>query len=152
MSLDPTPSQVLTHASHITVQRTPCDRYTEDYKKHPDDNTNDVETQKDFVNKIVYGIEGRNGDEKRSLKSVVQAWKDFRANFRLLQEPIPRKTTLSVISVRIPAPSPLSLPTLQIPASSAFLLPLLLIFRIEKADWATFHQRNSAEAAQPSPP
>jgi len=105
-----------THALHLTVWRAPSDRYTEDYRKHPVDDAHDIETLKDFVKKIAYGIEGRDGDEKPSLKSVIQAWKDFRANFRRLHEPIPHKTTLSVTNMRIPAlatsPSPLSHPTL----------------------------------------
>jgi len=143
------------NASRLTVWRAPFDRYAEDYGKHPVDDAYDMETLKDFVKKIAYGIEGRDGIAEPSLKSVIQAWKDFRADFRRLHEPIPRNTTLSVTNVRIPAlaafHASLSHPNLQIPAFSAFLLPLLPIFRIEKADWATVYQGNPAEAAQPSP-
>lgn len=74
-------------------------RYAEDYGKHPVDDAYDLETLKDFAKKLAYGIEGRDGNSKPSLKSVLEAWKDFRADFRRLHEPISRNTTLSVMNV-----------------------------------------------------
>ncbi len=70
------------NASHLIIWRVPYDGYMENYGKHPVDATYDMETLKDFVNKIALRVEGRDGDKKPSFKSVIQAWKDSRANFR----------------------------------------------------------------------
>lgn len=53
------------------------------------------------MNEVTYGMDGIEGeDNPPSLKSVKQAWKDFTAQFRRDNGPIPTNTTLAVMNVR----------------------------------------------------
>jgi hypothetical protein len=53
------------------------------------------------MNEVAYGMDGIEGeDDPPSLKSVKQAWKDFTAQFRRDNSPIPTNTTLVVTNVR----------------------------------------------------
>ena len=60
----------------------------------------DVETLKDFVHTIGYGIDGTYGDPKAGQRTVWQRWKDFTAGIGLKYHPIPPEPTLSVTNVR----------------------------------------------------
>lgn len=75
--------------------------YCTEYGKDPVNDAYDLETLKDFMNEVGHGMNGIEGeDDTPSLKSVKQAWKDFTAEFRRHNDPIPRNTTLSVTNVR----------------------------------------------------
>jgi hypothetical protein len=73
----------------------PFNSFCAEYDKDSDNDTYDLETLKDFVQEIAYGMDGIEGeDNKPSLKSIWQTWKDFTAQFRRHHDPIPRNTTL----------------------------------------------------------
>jgi hypothetical protein len=76
-------------------------RYCAKYGKDPVKDTYDLETPKHFMNGVVFGLRGCEGeDAPPSFKSVKQVWKDFIAQFRWENDPIPRNTTISVTNVR----------------------------------------------------
>ncbi|KAK5188855.1 hypothetical protein LTR96_010859 [Exophiala xenobiotica] len=57
----------------------------------------DLKTLKHFTKGIVWGLDGCEGEnDLPSAKSARQVWKDFTAQFRRQNDPIPRNTTLSV--------------------------------------------------------
>ncbi len=60
----------------------------------------DLKTLKHFTKGIVWGLDGCEGEnDLPSAKSARQVWKDFTAQFRRQNDPIPRNTTLSVTNV-----------------------------------------------------
>ena len=59
----------------------------------------DLETLKDFVKEMAYGIGGTYGDAIAGEKSVLQYWKDFTAGWRRHNPTIPSATTPSVTNV-----------------------------------------------------
>ena len=77
-------------------------RYCTKYNKDPVKDAYDLETLKDFMNGIVFGMQGCEGeDDLPSRKSVLQTWKDFTAQFRRKNnDAIPPNITLSVTNVR----------------------------------------------------
>ena len=81
--------------AHLTLLPTP-NRYAQD---HPGADPYDLETLKDFVRDVAYGIDGAYGDPKAGEKSVLQYWKDFTAGWRRHNSTIPPTTTISVTNV-----------------------------------------------------
>jgi len=81
--------------AYLTLLPTP-NRYAQD---HPGADPYDLETLKDFVRDVAYGIDGAYGDPKAGEKSVLQYWKDFTAGWRRHNSTIPPTTTLSVTNV-----------------------------------------------------
>ncbi|KAL2041983.1 hypothetical protein N7G274_005171 [Stereocaulon virgatum] len=65
-------------------------------RDHPGADPYDLETLKDFVRMMAYGIDGIYGDPKAGEKSVLQYWKDFTAGWRRHASLIPPETTQSV--------------------------------------------------------
>lgn len=54
-----------------------------------------------FMNGVVFALNGCNGlSDRPSFNSVKQIWKDFTAQFRRENDPIPGNITISVTSVR----------------------------------------------------
>jgi hypothetical protein len=105
----------------------PFNSFCAEYDRDPVKDAYDLETLKEFVQEVGYGMDGVEGDDdppdeenveqvppseesdKRvlpSLGSVQQVWRDFTAEFRRHHDPIPRNTTGSVTNVRSPSYSP----------------------------------------------
>jgi hypothetical protein len=85
----------------------PFNSYCAEYDKDPNNDAYDLETLRDFVQEVDFGMDGIEGSGcKPSLKSVKQVWKDFTAQFRRRHDPIPLKTTISVTNVRSPSIDP----------------------------------------------
>jgi hypothetical protein len=88
----------------VTTDTPPFDSYCAEYEKDPVEDAYDLETLKDFINEVAFGMDGIEGEGYApSLKSVKQAWKDFTAQFRRGNDCIPRNTTGSVTNVRNPS-------------------------------------------------
>jgi len=85
-----------------SLTHNPFDSYCAEYDKDPVNGAYDLETLKDFMHEVGHGMDGIKGKgDLPSLKSVLQAWTDFTAEFRRNNNPIPPNTTLSVTNVRI---------------------------------------------------
>ncbi|KAK3169331.1 hypothetical protein OEA41_008714 [Lepraria neglecta] len=65
-------------------------------QSHPGADPYDLETLKDFVREIAYGIDGIYDDPTAGEKTVLQYWKDFTAGWRRHASLIPPETTQSV--------------------------------------------------------
>ena len=59
-----------------------------------------MESLKDFVKNIAYGIDGAEDDPKAALTTVGQYWKDFTAGWRRNHPAIPANTIHSIANVR----------------------------------------------------
>ncbi|KAL1847875.1 hypothetical protein Plec18170_008285 [Paecilomyces lecythidis] len=64
--------------------------------KDPEASAYDLESLKDFVHNLAYGIEGKYDDEIAGQGSVKEVWKRFTAGFRRHHDAIPSHITLSV--------------------------------------------------------
>ena len=71
-------------------------RYAQD---RPGADPYDLETLKDLVREMAYGIDGTYGDATVGEKPVLQYWKDFTAGWRRHKPTVPSATTLSVTNV-----------------------------------------------------
>jgi hypothetical protein len=79
----------------------PLDSYCTKYDRDSVDDACDLEMLKDFIGGVSYSMNGIEGeDDLPSLNSVKQVWKDFTAQFRRNNDPIPPNTMLSVTNVR----------------------------------------------------
>jgi hypothetical protein len=79
-------------------------RYCAEKGKDPVARAYDLESLKDFVHKLAYGIEGKYDDETAGQGSVKVIWKRFTAGFKRDHDAIPRHITLSVTNVEHPLP------------------------------------------------
>lgn len=77
-------------------------RYCAEKGKDPVASAYDLESLKDFVHKLAYGIEGKYDDEKAGQGSVKVIWKRFTAGFKRDHDAIPGHITLSVTNVKYP--------------------------------------------------
>ena len=60
----------------------PFNSFCVGYDKNSNDDAYDLETLKDFIQEVAYGMDGVEGeDDPPSLKSVKQAWKDLQLSF-----------------------------------------------------------------------
>jgi hypothetical protein len=112
------------------------DSYCAQYDKDPVNGAYDLESLKDLMNEVAYGMDGIEGEGcPPSLKSVRQSWKDFTAQFRRENDLIPPNTTLSSQMYASPSMgSIVSLPTLP-----------------KDANWTLVHKYHHQRKAQPFP-
>ncbi|KUL85000.1 hypothetical protein ZTR_07766 [Talaromyces verruculosus] len=69
--------------------------------KDPVTSAYDLESLKDFVHQLAYGIEGIYDDEKAGQGTVMVTWKRFTAGFKRDHDAIPRNITLSFLRVTV---------------------------------------------------
>lgn len=72
----------------------------------------DLQSLKDFVHQLAYGIEGNYDDPIAGQGSVIVIWKRFTAGFKRDHDAIPGNITLSVRNVRRSLPYVLPLSSL----------------------------------------
>lgn len=111
-------------------------------EEHPGATPYDMESLKDFVKNIAYGIDGVEDDPKAALTTVGQYWKDFTAGWRRDHPAIPANTIHSVTNfIKGPLADELKLPLNKRPRRFATKNHFIHLGRqLWTADWVAYER------------